>query len=152
MKIIAKNKKAFFDYQILETIEAGLVLTGDEVKSLRSGNVSMSGAFAHEREGELFMVNVIIVPYQFAYDKTNDSGDRRRKLLLSRKQINQLTMAVARRGITIVPLKMYFNKKSLVKVEIGLCKARKKHDKRQLLKDRDIDRETKRDLKNVTRD
>ncbi|MBT4578010.1 SsrA-binding protein, partial [bacterium] len=61
MKIIAKNKKAFFDYQILETIEAGLVLTGDEVKSLRSGNVSMSGAFAHEREGELFMVNVIIV-------------------------------------------------------------------------------------------
>jgi SsrA-binding protein len=149
MKIIAKNKKAFFDYEILERFEAGLVLTGDEVKSLRAGNVSMAGSFAHVRDGELFLVNMIIVPYKHAYLKDDDKGDRRRKLLLHKKQLASLTGAVARQGITIVPLKIYFNRKSLVKVEIGMCKARKKHDKRQALRERDIDREAKRDIKNA---
>ena len=145
MKIIAKNKKAFHDYEILDTIEAGLVLTGDEVKSLRAGKVSLVGAFATIHKGELFMINCNIAAYSHAYDK-REEPTRSRKLLLHRKEIDKIIGDISKKGVTIVPLKLYF-KKGKVKVELGICKHKKARSKKQELKERDIKRETSRELR-----
>ena len=147
MKIIVQNKKALFDYEIDYTIEAGIVLTGDEVKSIRAGKVSLNGAFATVKDNELYLLNGNISLYSFAYDKNEDHATRSRKLLLSRKQINKLIGEVSRKGMTILPLKIYLNGKGLVKVEIGIGKHRKLHDKRDLLKERDVERQTRREIK-----
>jgi len=146
MKVIAKNKKAFFDYNILDTIEAGIVLTGDEVKSLRAGKVSLTGAFATVHGGELFLINCNISSYAHAYEKKEDTSKRSRKLLLHRKEINRIVGDISKKGVTIVPLKLYF-KKGKVKVELGICKHKKAPDKKQALKERDIRRETERELR-----
>jgi len=146
MKVITKNKKAFFDYNILDTIEAGIVLTGDEVKSLRAGKVSLAGAFATVHDGELFLINCNITHYSHAYEKKEDTSKRSRKLLLHRKEINRIIGDISKKGITIVPLKLYF-KKGRVKVELGICKHKKAPDKKQALKERDIRRETERELR-----
>ena len=148
MKIIIKNKKAFFDYEVLDKMEAGIVLTGDEVKSLRAGHVNLTGAFANIHQGELYMVNCHITPYDKAYKKDEDLAKRSRKLLIHKKELNKLIGDISRKGLTVVPLLIYFNKKSKVKVEIGLCKHRKASGKKQMLKERDIKRETDRELKN----
>ena len=147
MKIITKNKKAFHDYQILDTIEAGIVLTGDEVKSLRAGHVNLTGAFATIHKGELYMINAHIAAYEKAYDKKEEDTRRSRKLLLHKKELNKLIGDISRKGITIVPLKLYFNNKSKVKVELGLCKHKKAAGKKKELKERDIKRQTERELK-----
>ncbi len=149
MKIVAQNKKAFFDYEILEKIEAGLVLTGDEVKSLRAGQVSLQGAFATVHEGELFLINCNITPYAQAYLKSDESRTRRRKLLLHKRELMRLIGDVSKKGVTIVPLRLYFNKRNIAKVELGICKHKKAAQKKQSLKERDIRRETARELKNV---
>lgn len=149
MKIIAQNKKAFFDYEILDHIEAGIVLNGDEVKSLRKGQLSLVGAFATIHDGELFMINAKISPYQNAYQKKEDESDRRRKLLLHKKELNRLIGDVSKRGITLIPLKLYFNERGKVKVDLGICKHKKAAGKKQALKERDINRETSRELKNI---
>lgn len=147
MKIVAQNKKALFDYQVLGTIEAGIVLTGDEVKSLRAGNANLSGAFVVPRDGELFLINCHISPYSHAYQKKkDDEGLRNRKLLLHKKEIDKMIGDVSRKGITLIPLKLYFAK-GRVKVEVGLCKHKKAHQKKELLRERDIQRETRRELK-----
>ena len=146
MKVIAKNKKAFFDYEVLDTIEAGIVLTGDEVKSLRAGKVSMAGSFATVHGGELFMINCNITPYTHAYEKKEDTSKRSRKLLLHRKELDRIIGDISKKGITIVPLKLYF-KKGKVKVELGICKHKKARSKKRELKERDIKRETARELK-----
>ena len=146
MKIIAKNKKAFHDYEVLDTIEAGLVLTGDEVKSLRAGKVSLVGAFATVHHGELFMINCNISAYSHAYDKKDDSAKRSRKLLLHRKEIDKIIGDISRKGITVVPLKIYF-RKGKVKVELGICKHKKARSKKQELRERDIKRETEREIR-----
>lgn len=146
MKIIVKNKKAFFDYEVLDKIEAGIVLTGDEVKSLRAGHVNLSGAFANVHQGELFMVNCHITPYDKAYKKDEDLAKRSRKLLVHKREINKLVGDISRKGLTVIPLLIYF-KKSKIKVELGLCKHRKASGKKQLLKERDIKRETSREMK-----
>lgn len=146
MKIIIKNKKAFFDYEVLDKIEAGIVLTGDEVKSLRAGHVNLTGAFANIHQGELFMVNCHISPYDKAYNKDEDLAKRSRKLLLHKREINKLVGDISRKGLTVIPLLIYF-KNSKVKVELGLCKHRKASGKKQLLKERDIKRETAREMK-----
>lgn len=147
MKIVAQNKQALFDYEILDRLEAGLVLTGDEVKSIRAGHISLVGAYATVHKNELFLLNCTIAPYEKAFQQKKDETTRSRKLLLHRSELNRLIGQIARQGITIVPLKMYLNQKGRVKVELGVAKHRKKTDKRELLKERDIKRETAREVK-----
>ena len=146
MKIIAKNKRAFHDYEIKDTIEAGLSLTGDEVKSLRQGNVSLVDSYATLHDGEAILLNCYIAPYSHAYDKQGEPR-RSRKLLLHRKQINRLVGDVSRKGITLIPLKLYFAKGGYIKVEIGLAKHKKKIDKKRELREKDIKREAAREIK-----
>ena len=151
MKIVARNKKAFHDYLILDRIEAGIVLTGDEVKSLRAGRVSLIGSFATVRQGELFLTNCTINPYTQAYEKREDQTTRSRKLLLHRRELDRIIGDISKKGITIVPLKIYFNKKNIAKVELGICKHKKAAGKKQALKERDIKRQTERELKGVSK-
>jgi len=146
VKIIAKNKRAFHDYEIKETVEAGIVLTGDEVKSLRQGNVSLTDAFATVHNGEINLLNCYIAPYSHAYEK-EDKSRRSRKLLLHRKQINKLIGDISRKGLTLIPLKLFFSKRGFVKVELGIAKHKKKVDKKRELRERDIKRETEREMK-----
>ena len=147
MKVIAQNKKAFHDYDISEKIEAGIVLTGDEVKSLRAGQVSLTGAFAVIRQGELMLVNCRISPYEKAYQKNEEAATRSRKLLLHKRQILRLLGEIAQKGVTVIPLLVYFAKNSRIKIEIGVGKHKKAPGKKQALKERDIDREASRAMK-----
>jgi len=150
MNIIAKNKKAFFDYEIFNKIEAGIVLTGDEVKMLRSNHGSLVGSFAVVKDGELFLLNCNIPFYTNAFNKTDDkAATRSRKLLLHRKELNRIIGDVSQKGITLIPTLLYFNKKNLVKVEIGLARHRKEEGKKEMIKERDIARDTRRELKNL---
>ena len=147
MKILSQNKKAFHDYDILEKIEAGIVLTGDEVKSLRAGNVSLIGAFAAIRNGEMTLVNCRIAPYEKAYQKDEEAAIRSRILLLHKRQILKLVGEIAQKGVTVIPLMFYLNDKSKVKVQVGIAKHKKAPSKKKELKERDIKRETSRAMK-----
>lgn len=149
MKLIAQNKKVFFDYDISDKLEAGIVLSGDEVKALREGKVSLIGAFVTMHGGELFLINCRITPYSRAFLKDEDQATRRRKLLLHKRQISRLIGDISRKGITILPLKFYLNDKNLVKLEIGIGKHKKAAGKKEAIKERDIKRETSRTLKNL---
>lgn len=149
MKLVAQNKKAFFDYEILDKLEAGIVLKGDEVKSLREGKVSLIGAFATVHGGELYLINCRISPYSKAFLKDEEAATRRRKLLLHRKQLNRLIGEISRKGVTIIPLRMYFNDKNIAKVELGIGKHKKAAGKKEAIKERDIKRQTSRELKDV---
>jgi SsrA-binding protein len=154
MKVIAQNKKALHDYHILERMEAGIVLSGDEVKSVRAGHVNMAGSFAHIMGNELWLVNCHMTPYAKAYDKQSKDEEyatRRRKLLLHWRQLRKMMQEIARQGVTIVPLKIYINDRGLIKVELGIAKGKKMADKRQALKERDIARQTSREVKDVYR-
>lgn len=147
MKIIAQNKKAFHDYHVLEKIEAGIVLTGDEVKSLRAGQVSLSGAFASIRNGEMMLANCRIAPYEKAFQKDEEAAMRNRVLLLHKRQISLFVGEIAQKGITVVPLLIYLNKKNFVKIELGIAKHKNAPSKKKELKERDIKRETDRAMK-----
>ena len=147
MKIIAQNKKAFHDYDIIDRLEAGIVLTGDEVKALRAGHLSLVGSFATVHESELFLLNAHIAAYSHAYTKSDDVSRRTRKLLIHRREFLRLMSEIARKGITLIPLKVYFNEKGKVKVDLGICKHKKAHGIKQELKERDIERETRRELR-----
>jgi len=149
MKIIAKNKKAFHDYDILETLEAGIVLTGDEVKSLRAGHANLTGSFATIHDGEIQLLNMHISPYEKAFRSTEEQARRSRKLLLHRREINKLVGKISTKGLTLIPLKIYFNNRNFVKIEIGLARHKKAAGKKQALKERDIKRQTSRELKDV---
>lgn len=149
MKIISQNKKGRFDYEVLSTIEAGIVLIGDEVKALRAGHINLTGSFAVVTGGELFLLNCHITPYDKAFQKNEDAASRTRKLLVHRRELNKLIGEVSQKGLTLVPLKIYFNKRSKVKLEIGLCKHKKAAGKKRELKEQDIKRETSRELKDV---
>ena len=143
---IAGNKKAYHDYFIDETFEAGLVLTGTEVKSIRDYGLSLKESFAHVRGGEVWLMGVHIKPYaQGSYN--NVDPDRPRKLLLSRKQIRYLDEKTSEKGLTIVPTKIYFSKSGLVKVEIGLARGKKNYDKRATIAKKDAQRDIERALK-----
>lgn len=146
MKILAQNKKAFHDYEILEKIEAGIVLRGDEVKSLRSGSASLIGAFATIHDGELFMINANVPVYERAYSKEADPS-RTRKLLLHKRELNRMIGDISRKGVTVVPLRIYLNERGKIKVELGICKAKKAAGKKEELRERDINRETQRELR-----
>lgn len=146
MKIIAKNKRAFHDYEIKDTYEVGIVLFGDEVKSLRQGNVSLSDSFATVHNGELNLLNCYIAPYSHSYSK-EDKSRRTRKLLLHRREINKLIGEISRKGLTLIPLKIYFGNRGYIKVEIGVAKNKKSVDKKRELRERDIKREAAREIK-----
>lgn len=146
MKLIASNRKAHFNYQILDSIEAGIVLSGDEIKSLRAGKISIDESFATIHDGEILLLNCYIAPYTHAYSKT-DTSRRSRKLLLHKREIDRLIGDIARKGITLIPLKIYFNQRGYVKVEIGIAKHKKLHEKKRDIKERDIKRETLRESK-----
>ena len=147
MKIIAQNKKALHDYHILERIEAGIVLTGDEVKSLRAGQVSLIGSFATIHRGQLLLTNCRISPYEKAFQKNEEAAARSRVLLLHKRQILKLLGEIAQKGVTIIPLRIYFTSKNLVKVELGVAKHKNAPSKKKELKERDIKRETERAMK-----
>src|SRR6266705_6501411 len=139
-KIISENRKARFNYEIGEKFEAGIVLTGSEVKSLRTGKANIAESYADARRGEVWLVNSNITEYLQA-GRFNHEPKRPRKLLLHQRQINKLIGAVEREGMTVVPLKIYFNDKGRAKVEIALAKGKKLHDKRESEKKRDWTRE-----------
>jgi len=147
IKIITQNKKAFFDYEVISSMEAGIVLSGDEVKSLRAGHANLTGSFGTITRGELFLLNCHITPYSKAYTKVDDLASRSRKLLIHKRELNKLVGEVSQKGVTLVPLKLYFNEKGRVKVHLGLCKHKKAPNKKQALKERDIKRQTSRELK-----
>lgn len=136
---IAKNRRARHDYSILDTYEAGLVLTGSEVKSLRDGKANLSDAYGIVRNGEIFLLNLHISPYERA-SYNNHEPTRTRKLLLHKREIRRLIGAVERQGLTLVPLELYF-KRGVAKVAMALGKGKKQHDKRDAEKQRDADRE-----------
>ncbi len=135
IKVVADNRKARRDYFIDEVVEAGLVLAGTEVKSLRGGQASLSDSYAIEQDGELYLCSCYIPEYKSA-NRFNHEPRRRRKLLLSRREIGRLAGVVQRKGITLVPLKLYFNERGIVKAEIALARGKKLYDKRQTDKDR----------------
>jgi len=139
-KVVADNRRARFNYEIGETFEAGIVLTGSEVKSLRAGKATIGESYADARDGEIWLINSNIPEYQQA-GHFNHAPKRPRKLLLHQRQINRLAGAVEREGMTVVPLKLYFNDKGRAKVEIALARGKKLHDKRETLKWRSWDRE-----------
>lgn len=139
-KIAADNRKARFNFEILDSYEAGIVLTGTEVKSLRSGKATIGDSYAEIDNGEVFLVNAYIPEYLQA-NRFNHQPKRPRKLLLQKKQMAKLATGVEREGMTIVPLKIYFNDKGRAKVEIALAKGKKLHDKRETEKARDWKRE-----------
>jgi SsrA-binding protein len=143
---VAQNRRARRDYIIEETLEAGLLLTGTEVKSLRGGKVSLSESYAGPKDGDLYLLNCTIDEYPNSRHFTHEPR-RPRKLLVHRRERDRLLGAVKRDGVTLVPLKIYFNKRGLAKLELGLAKGRKKHDKRELEKTRDWQRQKARVLR-----
>ena len=143
IKIIATNRKANFEYEILGRYEAGIMLTGTEVKSLREGKASLVEAFARVmKNDEAFLVNMNIPEYKYG-NLNNHEPARSRKLLLNKKEIEKIKEALQEKGLTLVPLKMYF-KSSLVKVELGVARGKKLYDKRESIKKRETDRNLKR--------
>lgn len=146
MKIIAQNKKAFHDYEIIDRIEAGIVLKGDEVKSIRAGHISLVGSYATITRGELYLLNCTIAPYAQAYQKSEEKT-RTRKLLVHRRELNRLAGDISRKGVTILPLKIYLSERGIIKVELGIGKHKKMADKKLARKERDIKRETARELR-----
>lgn len=145
IKTVSLNRKAYHDYHILESVEAGLVLTGTEIKSIRAGKVNLREAFARLEGNELWLLNSHIARYD-AGNRHNHDPERPRKLLLHRKQIFELSRKIAPKGVTLVPLKLYL-KDSLAKVEIGLARGKRVYDKRQTMIGREAEREMGRALK-----
>ena len=139
-KIVAENRKARFNYEIGEKFEAGIALTGSEVKSLRSGKAAIAESYADARRGEIWLINSNIPEYLQAA-RFNHAPKRRRKLLLHKRQVDKLAGAVEREGMTLVPLRLYFNERGRAKLEIALGRGKKLHDKRETLKKRSWDRE-----------
>jgi SsrA-binding protein len=147
LKVVADNRRARFNYEIGETFEAGIALTGTEVKALRQGKATIAESYADSRGGELWLVNANIPEY-LQGGRFNHAPKRPRKLLLHKRQIDKLSGAVDREGMTIVPLKLYFNEKGRAKLEIAVARGKKLHDKRETERKRSWDRERGRLLRN----
>lgn len=145
-KVVADNRKARFNYEIVDTVEAGLVLTGTEVKSLRSSKANIQESYAAPEDGEIWLINSHIPEYLEA-NRNNHEPRRRRKLLLNKREMARMAQAVEKQGMTLVPLKLYFNDRGRAKLEIALGKGKKLHDKRDTQKQRDWNREKQRLLK-----
>ena len=145
-KVIAKNRKAFHDYEVLETIEAGIELTGTEVCSLRENHCQLTDCFALIRKGRVWLHGLHIAPYSHGNIFNHDS-DRSRRLLLHKNEIRRFSQRIKEQGLTLIPLKMYFSKNNLVKVELALCKGKKVYDKRQSIAAKDAKRDIERTMK-----
>jgi SsrA-binding protein len=145
MKTIAQNKKAFHDYEILDKFEAGIALDGSEVKSIRAGRISLKDAFVEIHDNEAFLLRCHVSPYLQA-NIFNHEPERKRKLLLHGREIHRLDQKVKARGFSIVPLQVFLTDKGLVKVEIALVRGKREYEKKQKLKERDIQREMDRDV------
>ncbi|MCV9997661.1 SsrA-binding protein SmpB [Pararhizobium sp. YC-54] len=145
-KIVAENRKARFNYEIIDTYEAGLVLTGTEVKSLREGKANIAESYATDEGGEMWLINSYLPEYLQA-NRFNHEPRRRRKLLLSKREAHRLQSAINRDGMTLIPLKIYFNDQGRAKLELALGKGKKLHDKRESEKERDWNRQKSRLLK-----
>ncbi|MDP6345750.1 MAG: SsrA-binding protein SmpB [Alphaproteobacteria bacterium] len=145
-RAVAENRKARHNYFIDETLEAGLVLTGTEVKSLREGRADIGEAYAAEADGALHLVNAHIPEYRSG-NRFNHEPKRQRKLLLHKREISKLAGAIARAGVTVVPLKLYFNERGIAKVLLGVARGKRQHDKRAAIKERDWKREQARVLR-----
>jgi SsrA-binding protein len=139
-KIVADNRKARYAYAIDDTIEAGIMLVGSEVKSLRSGKSTISESYAHAKDGELWLVNSYIPEYTQA-SRFNHEPKRSRKLLVHKHEAAKLAIATQREGMTLIPLRLYFNPKGIAKIELGIAKGKKLHDKRETEKQRDWQRD-----------
>lgn len=146
MRVVARNKKARHNYQVVEEYEAGIALKGSEVKSVRAGKVSISDSYARVKDGELWLENMFIAPYDSASVFGHDPK-RPRKLLMHKKEIVRLAGKVAQKGYTLVPLEVYINDRGLVKVKLALAKGLKKHDKRAAIIEREIKRKMEREAK-----
>ncbi len=149
VKLIATNRRARFDYDVRETFEAGLVLVGSEVKSLRNNGASIGESYAAIKEGEVWVTGMHIPPYSFARDGGHEPL-RPRKLLLHRREIDRISSRVAERGLTLVPLRLYF-RKGMAKMDLALAKGRSKVDKRQVIREREQRREMERGVRQVGR-
>jgi SsrA-binding protein len=147
-KIIATNHKAYRDYEILETIECGIALSGSEVKSIRQGKINLNDSFARPEGSTIVLYNTHISPYAEA-SYLNVESTRPRGLLLHKKQIEKFTARLNQKGLTLVPLKVYFNDRGFVKVELGLGKGKKLYDKRENIKRRETDLSVRRMMKNI---
>ncbi|MBY5815167.1 SsrA-binding protein SmpB [Rhizobium leguminosarum] len=145
-KVVAENRKARFNYEIIDTYEAGLVLVGTEVKSLREGKANIAESYASDEGGEIWLINSYLPEYLQA-NRFNHEPRRRRKLLLSGREIHRLRSAINREGMTLIPLKIYFNDRGRAKMELALAKGKKLHDKRESEKERDWNRQKSRLLK-----
>lgn len=140
IKVVAENRKARFNYAIEDTVEAGLALSGTEVKSMRGGKATIAESYADARGSEIWLINANIPEY-LQGNRFNHEPKRPRKLLLHRKQINKLIGAVDREGMTLIPLKLYFNERGRAKLQLAVAKGKKLHDKRETVKKRDWGRE-----------
>ncbi len=147
MKILSKNRKAYNDYEIIDKYEAGIELLGSEVKSARRGSFTLKDSYCRIKNGEIFLYNSYIAPYKPATYNNHDP-ERVRKLLLHKREILKLHSKVKERGLTIIPLKVYLNKKGLIKIEIALAKGKREYEKKQRIKERTIKKEIDRYLKN----
>src|SRR5947208_10622617 len=149
-KVVASNRGARYDYDVVETFECGIVLTGSEVKSIRDGKIQPKDAFARVQDGELWLHGVHISPYAYAHGANAHDPDRVRKLLLHRAEIDELTGRTQQESLTLVPLSVYF-KEGRAKVELGLAKGRPRYDKRQAIAKRDAAREAERAMAQAQR-
>jgi SsrA-binding protein len=139
-KLAAENRKARFNYEILDTLETGIVLSGTEIKSLRNGKANITDSYASVEGGELWLINCYIPEY-FEANRFNHEPRRRRKILVHRKQLAKLAQSTEREGMTLVPLNIHYNDKGMAKLELGVARGKKLHDKRETEKERDWNRE-----------
>ena len=146
-KIVADNRKARYAYAIDDTLEAGIMLVGSEVKSLRGGKSTIAESYAYAKDGELFLVNAYIPEYTQA-SRFNHEPRRQRKLLVHKREAGKLAAAIQREGMTLIPLRLYFNPKGIAKIELGIAKGKKLHDKRETEKQRDWQRDKARLMRN----
>ncbi len=146
MNIIATNKKAYHNYEMVESFEAGISLLGSEVKSIREGRISLKDSYAEIRNGEVFLLQAHISPYEPA-NRFNHEPLRERKLLLHRQEIKRLIGKIREKGYTLIPTKVMINEKGKVKIEISLAKGKKSYQKKQAIKERELDREMRAELK-----
>lgn len=146
MKVLAINKRARYDYEILDSFEAGLVLTGQEVKSIKTGHISLKGAYVTIKDEEAYVINMHVPPYRFAGPLPSYDPYRTRKLLLHKKELKRLIGKRKEKGLTLVPTRIYL-KKGLIKLEFGIGRGKKQADKREDIKKRDTDREIRRQMR-----
>ncbi|HDP67819.1 MAG TPA: SsrA-binding protein SmpB [Candidatus Marinimicrobia bacterium] len=146
-KVISTNKKAYHDYHIIEKIEAGIELTGTEVKSLRTGHAHLKDSYARIKDGEIYLIKTHIPPYKFSGSHDNHEPERERRLLLHKKEILKLKKSVDTKGVTLIPLQLYFTNRGKIKVELGVAKGKRQYDKRIAIAEKDQRREMERTRK-----